>query len=318
MPAAQGLRVELKAGASFELLIGVSAATRPDAPEAGSRALRRAIERVGRQSSELWLHLLGLALAEPDDIVEAVRDTDARELRRHLAGVHVPAWQAVAGRDALEATARGDERLLDHPRYYAGQARESLELLLPLSAAETKRRVLDVLVRYERELFDRSVLPELERDVAAKRALDVGPDELIEIATGGYRYEPEPELDTVVLVPHAALRPWLLLCQHERTRIICYPLPSDDGLEQRALLLGQALGDEHRVRMLRRLATGSATLAELAAAAGLAKSTAHHHLGRLRAAGLVTMHGNARSYWFTLRAEGLAEARRLLGELAAP
>lgn len=318
MPAAQGLHVELAAGASLELLIAVSAATRPDAPEAGSPSLRRAIDRVGRHSSELWLHLLGLALAAPDDIVGAVRRTGPRELRRHLVGVHVPAWQAVAGRDALEAIARGDARLLDHPRYYAGRARESLELLLPLSPAQTKRRVLDVLVRYEDELFDGDVLPELERDVLAKRALAVAPEELIEIATGGYRYEPEAELDTVVLVPHVALRPWLLLCQHERTRIICYPLPGDDGLEERALLLGQALGDEHRVRMLRRLAAGPATLTELAEVAGLAKSTAHHHLGRLRAAGLVTMHGNARSYWFTLRTEGLGDARRLLGELAAP
>ena len=30
---------------------------------------------------------------------------------------------------------------------------------------------------------------------------------------------------------------------------------------------------------------------------------------------VVTMHGNARAYWFTLRREGLADARRLLGEL---
>jgi hypothetical protein len=32
----------------------------------------------------------------------------------------------------------------------------------------------------------------------------------------------------------------------------------------------------------------------------------------------VTLHGNARAYWFVLRAEGLTDARRLLGELAAP
>jgi DNA-binding IclR family transcriptional regulator len=50
----------------------------------------------------------------------------------------------------------------------------------------------------------------------------------------------------------------------------------------------------------------------------VARSTAHHHLGQLRAAGLVTMHGNARAYWFTLRADGVAAARRTLGELAAP
>jgi DNA-binding transcriptional ArsR family regulator len=187
-----------------------------------------------------------------------------------------------------------------------------------LTPAQTKRRVLEVLTRYEDELFDRSVVEELERDAAAKWLLAVSPEELIEIAAGGYRYEPEPELGTVALVPHIAGRPWLLLCQHERTRIICYPVPEEERLEERALLLGRALGDEGRVRMLRVLAARDASLAELAEAAGIAKSTAHHHLAQLRRAGLVTMHGNARAYWFALRAEGLADARRLLADLASP
>jgi DNA-binding transcriptional ArsR family regulator len=314
MPAAQPLRVEVVAGAGFELLIGLSALTGPEGSlEGASAGLRRAVERVGVRSAELWLHLLGVALAHPDDVVEGVRALDGAELRRHLAGVHVPAWRTVAGIEALEATAAGDPRLLDHERYYAGQARESLELLLPLTAAQTKRRVLDVLTRYEGELFDRNVIAVLERDAEAKRRLVVSPEELIEIAAGGYRYEPEPELGTVALVPHVAARPWLLLCQHEQTRIICYPVPVEERLEERAFLLGRALGDEGRV-----LAARDVTLAELAEAAGVAKSTAHHHLAQLRRAGLVTMHGNARAYWFTLRAEGLADARRLLGELAAP
>ena len=158
-------------------------------------------------------------------------------------------------------------------------------------------------------------MPELERDTDAKRRLELPPLRLIEEATGGYRYEPETALDRVVLVPHVAARPWLLLCQHRRTRIICYPLRVAEGLEERALLLGRALADEGRIRMLRRLAAGDATLTELAETAGVARSTAHHHLAHLRAAGVVTMHGNARAYWFTLRREGLADARRLLGEL---
>src|SRR5262245_53248189 len=123
MPAAQGLRVEVRTGASFELLIGLSAATTGEC----SRRLADAIERIGPESGELWLHLLGLALDAPDDIVEAVSGLDAVELRRHLVGVYVPAWEHLVGRHALEATARGDTRLLDHDRYYAGRARASLE-----------------------------------------------------------------------------------------------------------------------------------------------------------------------------------------------
>jgi DNA-binding transcriptional ArsR family regulator len=319
MPAAQRLHVEVRAGPAFETLIGLSALTSAEG-DLGSCTpeLRRAIARVGGRSSELWLHLLGLALERPGDLAGAVEATSGQELRRHLAGVRVPAWQALVGREALEATARGDPALLGHPSYYAGEARESLELLLPLSPAETKRRVLAVLRRYEGEVLDRGVVAALEREAGAKRGLAVPPDELIELACPGYRYEPEPELGTVVLVPHVAARPWLLLCQHERKRIICYPLPEAHDLDRRALALGRALGDGHRVRMLRRLAAGEASLAELAETAATAKSTAHHHLAQLRAAGLVTMTGNARSYRFALRGEGLAEARRLLAELGQP
>jgi DNA-binding transcriptional ArsR family regulator len=323
--AAQPLRAELVAGPAFELLIGLSTLTRADrssarpswVPELASCSpeLRRAIGLVGERSAELWLHLLGLALERPADLIGAVRETPADELRRHLVGVHVPAWRTLVGGAALEAAAAGDLALLDHERYYAGEARESLGLLLPLTAAQTKRRVLAVLERFAVEAFDSTVVPELDRDVDDKRRLDLPPLRLIEEATGGYRYEPETALDRVVLVPHVAARPWLLLCQHRRTRIICYPLRVVEGLEERALLLGRALADEGRIRMLRRLAAGDATLTELAETAGVARSTAHHHLAHLRAAGVVTMLGNARAYWFALRRDGLADARRLLGEL---
>jgi DNA-binding transcriptional ArsR family regulator len=297
MPSAQGLRVEVASGTAFETLFTLYARGREDG------------------SGELWLHLLGLALDEPDDIVGAVAGCRPRELRRHLAGVHVPAWRTLVGAEALEATARGDASLLDHERYYAGSARAALGPLLELSPAATKRWVLERLASVE---LDPGLLRELDRDAAAKRALGLPPEELIDTAAGGYRYEPEPELGRVVLVPHAAARPWLLLCQHERTRIICYPLPVDEALDERALALGRALADEGRVRMLRRLARSNASLAELADVAGIARSTAHHHLSYLRAAGLVTMHGNARGYWFALRTDGLAAARRTLSELAAP
>jgi DNA-binding IclR family transcriptional regulator len=68
--------------------------------------------------------------------------------------------------------------------------------------------------------------------------------------------------------------------------------------------------------MLRHLAVREATLDELAVTTGLARSTAHHHLAQLRAAGLVSLRGNARGYWFELRRDGLADALGALGELA--
>jgi DNA-binding transcriptional ArsR family regulator len=346
MPSASGLHVEVRAGAAFELLIGLSAATSVDPPPGRKRAwlperlspaLRGAIRRVGEQAGEVWLHLLGLALELPAgrDARAFVADVEAvppPELRRHVVGVHVPAWRELVGAETLERAAAGEggaaEELLRHERYYAGSARQALSLLLPLSAAQTKRRLVAVLRRFADEAFapqEREVMDSLAADARAKRALaaSLGPEALISVATAGYVYEPEPEFGRVVLVPQLAAAPWLLLCQHREARIICYAADqakgdAEEALGERALRLGRALSDERRIRILRRLVAGEATLAELVDAADLAKSTAHHHLAQLRAAGLVTLRGNARGYWYGFRAEGLGEARSLLGELLVP
>jgi DNA-binding transcriptional ArsR family regulator len=311
MPARPGLHVEVRAGAAFELLIALSASA-----EDGS--------------GELWLHLLGLALELPAStdaagFVDAVAGLDPLELRRHLVGVHVPAWREVAGAETLERAAAGDRaaaaELLADERYYAGKAEEALGPILPLSAAQTKRRVVAALRRFLRRTFARqeaAVVALLEEDARARRTLSG--EALIASATAGYVYEPEPELPRVVLIPHVAASPWLLLCQHRDARLICYPVdptPKDveEALGERALRLGRALADERRIRILRRLVAGEASLGELAETARLAKSTAHHHLSQLRAAGLVTMGGNAAGYWYRLNPDGVRDARALLGEL---
>jgi DNA-binding transcriptional ArsR family regulator len=318
MPTGAGLHVEVRAGAAFEVLIALSAS----------------VEDEG--SGELWLHLLGLALELPAStdaggFVDAVAATEPAELRRHLVGVHVPAWREVAGAETLERAAAGEaaaaSELLSNERYYAGKARDALGALLPQSAAQTKRHVVAVLRRFVGDVFaeqESATVALLEEDARAQRRIGGarGGEAMIGAATGGYVYEPEPEFARVVLIPHLAAAPWLLLCQHRDARLICYPVerPATDAAEalaDRALRLGRALADERRIRILRRLVAGEASLGELAETVGLAKSTAHHHLSQLRAAGLVTLRGNARGYWYTLRAEGLGEARSLLGELLA-
>ena len=334
--------VEVRADPAFELLVGLSTLTAERAPERPSWlpadiskcsvALRRAVDGVGREAGEVWLHLLGLALDSPvgtaATFVETVHRTDPQELRRHLVGVYVPSWRIVAGAETLERAAAGDRKaistLLDHDRYYAGLARKSLELLLPLSAAETKRRVVKALRRFADEVFEPAeaeVAAALEADAGAKRSLaaHVSADALITSAARGFVYEREPEASRVVLAPQLAARPWLLLCQHRDTRIICYPAEepheAEQAVRERALTLGRALADEGRIQILQRLAAGEASLNELTELTGLAKSTAHHHLTQLRLAGLVVIRGNARSYRYSLRGEAVGEAGTLLAEL---
>lgn len=342
MVAQAPLRVEVEAGTPFELLIGLYASGTPDQERIDGWApqledcpprTRAALQALGSRAGELWLHLLGLAVearaANASAFVEAVGAVQPLELRRHLLGVYVPAWAGMMGVQTLEAAARGDEqaakRLRSHERYYGGRARESLTRWLPLTPAETKRRVVAALQAFTDEVFasQEAELRDALRDEAAEKTLlaeRVAAGELITAAARGYVYDPEPEFARVVLVPHFAARPWTLLCQHRDARIICYGVAEAEVDPERALAdrlerLGRALGDPKRVAILLRLRQAQATFTELADEVGLARSTTHHHLAQLRAADLIAMRGNARGYFYTLNEDGLAAAESLLGTL---
>jgi DNA-binding transcriptional ArsR family regulator len=296
---APAVPLEVRSGPSFELLIALYAGAGP--------------------AGELWLHLLGLAL-ESDDVVGRVGELRPLELRRHLVGVFVPSWRQLVGADTLERAARGDpaaaKRLITHPRYYAGRARASLQDLLPLSGRETKARILAEL--RSAPAPDTAIL---DADAAAKRAFaeEADPLDVIDAACGGYRYEPEPDTDRVVLVPHLSGGRAVLLCQHRRTRIICYPAAVDEPAERdRLLLVGRALGDPRRLAILDRLRGGEASLDELAAAIGLARSTTHHHLAQLRAARLVSFRGNAAGYFYALDLDAFGGAAAALAGFVRP
>jgi DNA-binding transcriptional ArsR family regulator len=307
------LPLEIRAGTPFELLI--------------------ALYGAGGDAGELWLHLLGVALdsgaADAEELVAVVERLRPLELRRHVVGVYVPSWRRLVGAETLERAARGDaaaaKRLLAHPRYYAGRARAALGDVLPLSARATKERVVAELDRFAAvELLPREaeLRARLEADAAAKGALaaQADPLDVIDTACNGYRYEPEPDAEQVVLVPHLGAGRAILLCQHRETRLICYPAAAADGDDdrERLLALGRALGDPKRLCMLERLREGEASLDELAAEIGLARSTTHHHLAHLRAAGLVTFRGNASGYFYALDADGLAAGGGLVSRFVRP
>jgi DNA-binding transcriptional ArsR family regulator len=342
--------VEVRAAGAFELLIELSVLT-ADGPAgtldpAAARRLaearsempagvRAALDRVGDRSGEVWLHLLGLAMEAPAPgdaaaLLAHLEATDPFEVRRQLLGADVPAWRRLVPPEVIEAAAVGDRaaqaRLLEHPRYYGAAAAKALAVLLPLDPDETRRRLLAALAGWHAESFaarEAGLVGALAADARATAELvaTMPPARLIELVCGGFAYEPEPECPRVLLVPHLAARPWLLLCQHRDTRIICHPA-RHQGRDERAataeglLRLGRALGDEQRQRLLDELAGGGQPdLDELAGAVGLSRSTVHHHLVLLRAAGLVGLAGNARRYRYRLRPEAVAEATALLASL---
>jgi DNA-binding transcriptional ArsR family regulator len=343
--------VEAEAAGAYELLIELSVLTGEGpaatldpaatgwlarARDEASAGLQAALARVGDRSGEVWLHLLGLAMEAPGPrdaaaLLARLEATDPLEVRRQLLGADVPAWRRLepGWAEVIQAAAAGDRaaqgRLLEHPRYYGGAAGQALAVLLPLGPDETRRRLLEALARWHEESFaarEPGLVELLAADALATRELaaTMAPARLVELACGGFAYEPEPECPRVLLVPHLAARPWLLLCQHRDTRIICHPARRQDRDERVAtaeglLRLGRALGDEQRQRILAALAGGPRDLDELAVTVGLSRSTVHHHMGLLRAAGLVALAGNARRYRYGLRREAVAEATALLASL---
>jgi DNA-binding transcriptional ArsR family regulator len=336
--------VELRASEALELLAGLWVLTTPtregreswvpESLDAAPRRVRDAIAAVGDESGELWLHLLGIALelrsGTAAELAQTVAATSPKELRRHLVGAYVPAWNAVMGADTLTAAAAGDRSAIDalfaSDRYYAGRSRQALGALLDVSPAEGRKRVVAVLERFAQDVLapHADEVSQALTAEAARRARDLSgssPADAVAAVTSGFTYEAEAEARRLVLVPHVAARPWLLLCQHLDARIICYPLPdaatSEEALREQTLALGRALGDPARVAMLRRLAGGETGLTELAGVAGVARSTAHHHLALLRAAGLLEVRGNARAYVYSLAADGFAAAGGVLRDLAA-
>jgi DNA-binding transcriptional ArsR family regulator len=137
----------------------------------------------------------------------------------------------------------------------------------------------------------------------------------IERLATGFRYVPEPEAESVTLVPHLEPRLPLVLAQHRSSRLVVYRSTPDRGSEERLQALGRALADPKRVEILGLVGRGIGRPPDLVSEARLSRSTVHHHLGLLRDAGLIALEGNARAYTYVPRPRAAAEAAELVADV---
>jgi DNA-binding transcriptional ArsR family regulator len=205
-----------------------------------------------------------------------------------------------------------------------------LEALLARSPAEYSDLLVDVIDRFHREVFVRledEAMGAIERDVAHRRAqLDGGadpPDVVLE-ATNGFELVDDPTLHRVVLLPSYWCRPWLVLGRLGDTEMLSSPvadqfvaLPSE-APPPALVKLFKALGDEGRLKLLRRMSTGPVTLSDAVAELGVAKATAHHHLSILRQAGLVSLREEERRTLYGVRDDPPAVAEAALARYLRP
>ena len=289
--------------------------------------LLEAVDALRLGELKVAAHLLGIVYETPKPrtfaaFLERLRATDPTEVKKHLFGCYGSPATHLSAPDVVERAAAGDpdaqEELLGSLLEYS-EKYESARTLLDTEGEDLKAQLLDLLPRW----YDHVFLPHsqewseaAERDAEAKRGLarSNSPEELTELATRGYQYTPAPGIRTLAFFPSWWMRPWVILWEHKGVKIFCYPIApaAEEGASPGEIArVYKALGDEGRLRLLRRLSDGPVTLGEAAAELGLAKSTAHHHLAILRHAGFVTIRDEDENV-YSLRRDLLPQAGELL------
>ncbi|MEX1288357.1 MAG: helix-turn-helix domain-containing protein [Acidimicrobiia bacterium] len=279
--------------------------------------IRRLWERVEGLDDELaWMdRSYGAAWTALIPVIDEIAAVDLGDVATHLDGLTPDAVRAIVEESWHDHAECGDE--CDRPDVELGPAPEVKDRLVGALSA-VQERLGDELAEFEPK--QRHTL-ELIRFL--KRRMPV--EQLIETVTNGVAYHAEAGVSEIVLAPSALIRPWNLLFLFGSSRYIIHPI-SEDSVDADAdtppswmLDLFKALGDERRLRILRRLReVDGATLGELVEYLDLAKSTTHHHLRTLRAAGLVRtrlVSGKSKEDTrYELRADLLPDVMGLVGE----
>jgi DNA-binding transcriptional ArsR family regulator len=257
-----------------------------------------------------------------DRFLKHLRAMTADDVLIATIGGRLPALRTAEGQVLVKAALAGGPKA---PAALAARNHASdpkmVRRLLAMGAREVKRLTIEVVSRWNREVFgplgDGAEALAADVTAKAKRASRMSAHQLVDFATGGINYEGEAGIDRVLLVPSILTRPWITISDWESTKIICYRAgragaTATGAPERDMVLVYRALGDETRLRLLRELSAGDQRLAQLVQSLGLSKSTLHGHLAVLRSAGLIRLSLGAEKR-YGLR-PGLPDLNRLLAD----
>lgn len=299
--------------------------------ERASATLKKDVKALGN-AGELWIGLIPFAHEVGSPTVEGfigrLTDMSAVELRALLLNCPWADKKNQPDVATVDAAAAGDMNAVKElsETVFAKDKHEGLRNLLTMDPERTKSTVIEVLHRYAKEVFTEAeeLAPLLAKDAQEKAALvaKLPADQAIEIATNGITVDIGADTSGVVLIPAFSARPWVIITETGSTKIFCYGASVDieedpDAPPAWAVKFYKALGDERRLRILGVLREGPSSLSELAQRLELSKSTIHHHMGMLRAAGLVRVTlGKEKDY--SLRTDAVPQAGQLLEAYLTP
>lgn len=281
-------------------------------------------------SCMLWHRLMGVVYdsAPPHDVpafLAHLEEITPLDLRLYLLGYYQRSARKNIPLDMIVQAAEGNQEAQQQYLHVTSLHQEQhvaeLRHIFATEPEVMKTTLLFIIQQWYERVFrssEQQILPLLEHDAAAKQALQqtLSPERLIETATNGVMYVPEPGMRRVLLVPSFIGRPTNDIIQYQDITIFCYPI-ADETVAQsnqdpptRLVRLYKALADEKRLRILKVLKMHSSSLQELADEFGIPKTTMHHHLIMLRTAGLVMAHSDDKMY--SLRPQMLSEVSTLL------
>jgi DNA-binding transcriptional ArsR family regulator len=341
-PGGRGVAVEIDGAEAADLLLSIATLLvdeEHDTYELGAARiaeLRAAVPPdLLEQAAQLLPlkaagQLLGLVYTTPKPrtaatFLEHFAETDPVEIRLHLFGYytrghHVTEPETIRRAAEGESAAIG-ELVKAYGEYVEPDKCAEMSESLHADPAEGKRALLDLLTRWSEDVLP-EILPDdysslVERDAEAKRELvrSVPPEQVVERLAPGIQWAPGPEIDRVALFPVYSPRPWVYMSEYKRVKIFCPPIAADrpqtpGGDPAELVRIYKALGDESRLKLLKRLQEGPISLTDAAQEVGLAKSTTHHHLAILRQAGFVLIQEGDDTY--TLRPDMRPEPGALL------
>lgn len=261
--------------------------------------LRAEIEQLGGVECGAWCAVRGIVARAPgehdvDSVLTWLETVDPAEIRRGLFGYMC---ESPAQAHLAEKAATGDQEAFEELFGEKPEVRPYYEWLVEVDQSQLRTRLVDTLRRFRDEVY--SVLEKefsgpTTHAASAVAALAKGadPERVIERVTNGLDYRIPAEVNEIVLIPSVVVRPWAVIDRFEDLLTVVFPVEEEylnadpDAPPPWVVRIYKALGDEKRLRIMKRLAAGPATLDELSDLLDLTKSTVHHHVGLLRGAGL--------------------------------
>jgi DNA-binding transcriptional ArsR family regulator len=317
--ATQRLRLEIDASPAYEFVLSLAAAT---ADGTSSGDLVGEVRAFAGGCEMVWVHLLPIAyeMAPPRDpaaLIGAVKALHPRQLRLRLLGFYVRYFRRATPPEVIAAAAAGDPAAVQqfqqssYPEDSLWQS--ALRALLPLDGWETRRRLLRLLVDWNRHFASGYDPAPLLAEVALRRrqARATRVEQMVAAVMDGWEYIPEAGISSILLVPSRVIWPAAHVFDHQSTKIVCYPIEASlgdrvDDPPPALLRAGRALADDRRLRILRLLAQEELIASEISSRLGIGLTTLLHHLALLLEAGLLTASPTRRKV-YRFRREGLAE-----------